>query len=187
METLKTNNQGLKTSPESDRYLPKLPDAFWSLADSVKQAWEDMHTILFEERGVLMSGDFRPLLDIAEKKKRKADEVEMAERTVASMVDMILEKCGTGQVEGRWEALLGLVNKADVDRLDSWLTRMKLVRARALFMNRRNEEWVRGQLKMVHELLGVMIGDTSGKMATYGPTARVNGCSGDARYKLGVI
>ncbi|MDA8162126.1 MAG: flagellar export chaperone FlgN [Desulfobacteraceae bacterium] len=178
------DNDPARTYQELGR-LPRLTGAFWSLAGSAVKAWQDMRAILVEERGVLISGDFRLLLDIAEKKKRKAEEIDKAERAVATMADMILERCGAVCGEGRWDALFGLVNRADMAILDSWLTSLRLARENALSLNQRNERWVKGQLKMARELLGILAGDASRKTATYDSTARANG--GGSIYKLGVI
>ncbi|WP_428121144.1 hypothetical protein [Dissulfurimicrobium sp.] len=174
------------------RYLPALPRSFWVRAYSVTQAWEEMRSILIEEWIVLRSGDFKPLADIAEKKKRQAEKINGLERIIAALADKMLEMCGVdygGNREGRWNALMSLTNRADSEGLGSWLTKTRLLRKEIVSMNRRHEKWVLGQAKMVDDLLGLFMEGISGaRPATYDSQARVHTKGGmQGRYKLEVI
>jgi hypothetical protein len=173
-----------------------LPGAFWGFADSARQAWKDMRSILVEEWRILRSGDFMPLVEIAEKKRRQAEKISEAEGAIAAMADRILEMCGidggidgADKEEGRWDMLARLVSKTDVSSLDSWLTETRLLRQEVILMNQRHDQWVRGQIRMVRDMLDVVTGgERSGEMSTYGPTARMrrNHDGVHGRYKLEV-
>ncbi|MGQ9499586.1 MAG: hypothetical protein ACUVQ6_04380 [Dissulfurimicrobium sp.] len=198
MERLKTNNSARQGagSAGADQGLLVLPRSFWGVADSVRQSWKDMRSILVEEWRVLRSGDFMPLVEIAEKKRRQAEKISEAERTIAAMADRILEMCGidggidgVDKKEGRWNMLMRLVNNTDVSSLDSWLTEIRLLRQEVILMNQRHDQWIRGQIRMVRDMLGVITGgERSREMSTYGPTARMrsNYAGIRGRYKVEV-
>lgn len=195
MERLKASSTGRQwaASTEADQRLPVLPGAFWRFADSAIQTWKDMRSILVEEWRILRSGDFMPLVDIAEKKKRQAEKISEAEGAIAALADRILGICGIDggmdKEEGRWDTFVRLVNKADISSLESWLTEIRLLRREVILMNQRHEKWVRGQIRMVQDLLSVVTGaETCGEMSTYGPTARMQRTHGNihGRYKLKV-
>lgn len=175
------------------QHLPVLPRAFWGFADSVRESWRDMRSILIEEWRILRSGDFMSLVDISEKKKRQAEMITETEGAIAALADRILEMCGIESAgdngNGRWDMLARLVNKADVFGLELWMTEIRLLRQEVMLMNQRHEKWVRGQINMVHDMLGVLTGGgRRSEMSTYGPTARMRSSHDGAhgRYKLEV-
>lgn len=200
MEKLKTNNavRQWAVSAGADQRLPALPGTFWGVADSARQSWKDMRSILVEEWRILRSGDFMPLVDIAEKKRRQAEKIGEAEGAIAAMADRILEMCGIDggsdgvdkdKKEGRWNMLARLVSKTDASSLDLWLTETRLLRHEVILMNQRHEKWVRGQIRLVRDMLAVVTGgERCGEMSTYGPTARMrrNNDGVHGRYKLEV-
>lgn len=198
MERSKTNNTERQcVGPGGmDKRLPALPKAFWERADSARQSWMDMRSILVEEGQALRSGDFMPLVEIAEKKKRQAEKIYEAERAVAVMVDRILEICGIvdglddfDKREGRWNLLARLVSKTEFSSIDSWLTEIRLLRQEVILMNQRHEKWARGQAKLAQDMLEVITGRRqAGEMSTYGPSARLrsNLAGVYGRYKLEV-
>jgi hypothetical protein len=171
---------------DSTQHLPRLPGAFWSLAEKMLASWRDLLELLRLEWTALKNGDLTPMAEIAEEKKKLAEAISESELRTVKIVDRILETYNLADGADRWKNLRCVINGRDLMQFETWLAAYRLCREESLAMNQRNQLWVRDQVDLLRELTGIIAGNSLRKPATYGPAGRQDTRSDAVRYQIEV-
>ncbi len=167
-------------SPDFEiRRLPQLPPGFWRLCGQISESCEGLLLLLRKEWHVLQKAELVQLWKISEEKIRTVDRIKALEQTLNSAVDEILTRCGVETGGSRWSRLLTLLNDKDVERMQSWLAQMRILRKEIFEVNKRHMKWLGSQIELVQQLTGILSGKASQRPSVYSPKGRLaHGISG---------